>query len=91
MIEAFISQFGGAILAALAAVVGVIGAYLKGRSEGRWQEQLEQAERTHEQAQQARQEVQDVKRETAAMADSDLDQYLRDYWVRGKSTGKGGD
>lgn len=86
MMAALLTEFGGWIVAVLAALAGAVGIYFKGRSSGRQDERIERDHQINQQAEQARKEVRNVQEQTASMSDSDIDDYLTNNWVRNKST-----
>lgn len=81
--RAWFERFMGMAMAALAATIMLLLAYLRGRSEGRSAEREQRDTQINRQADRARQEARDVQDHTARMDDAAIADELKRDWVRG--------
>ncbi|MGH8817518.1 MAG: hypothetical protein ACREX5_13070 [Achromobacter pestifer] len=81
--RAWLERFQGMVVAAGAAIVVLLMAYLRGRGAGRSAEREERANRINGQAERARQEGKHVQEQTARMDDAAIAAELKRDWVRG--------
>ncbi len=81
MLAMLLSEFGGYLMAALAALVALVGVYLKGRSSGKADEVAKRETKINEQASEAREKVQHVEDEIARSDDVAVLERAR-KWVR---------
>lgn len=82
MLALLLSEFGGYIAAALAALVALAGVYFKGRSSGKTEVVAEREAVIHKQADQAKQEVRDVETKIESKPDDAVRDLARSKWVR---------
>lgn len=85
---ALFERFKGYLMAAGAALVLALAAYMRGRSVGRGAERERRAAAVNGQAAQAHKEVRDVQLETARMGDDAVADELERDWVRSPGAGR---